>query len=88
MSDGELICGGASSALVDFVCMAKHSTDPVSGNGHTLAGYCQLNAYCARGAGRNHEWVRVPTTPLGEITTGLMEDRPPAPARPRDPVAS
>ena len=88
MSDRELMCGGASSALVDFVCMAKHGADTVMSDGHTLAAYCQLNAYCARGAVANHEWVRVPTTPLSEITTGLMEERPPEPARPRDRVAS
>ena len=88
MSDGDLMCRGASSALVDFVCMAKHGSDAVNGDGHTLAAYCQLNAYCARGASRNHEWVRVPTTRLGDITTGLMEERPPEPARPRDRMAS
>lgn len=66
--------------------MAKHNGDPVNGDGHTLA-YCQLNAYCARGGAENHEWVRVPTTPLGEITTGIMEERPPEPARPRHRIA-
>jgi len=86
MSDAELMCGAAAAALVDFVCMAKHGADPVDRDGQTLAAYRQLNAYCARGADKNHEWVRVPTTPLGEITTGLMEERPPEPAGPRDRV--
>lgn len=67
--------------------MAKHDADPVNGDGNTLGAYCQLNAYCARGAAENHEWVRVPTTPLGEITTGVMEERPPEPVRPRDRLA-
>jgi hypothetical protein len=86
VSDGDLMGRNGSTALVDYVCMAKHSAVRVSG--HTLATYCQLNAYCARGAAAEHEWVRVPTTPLGEITTGRMEDRPPEPARPRDRIAS
>lgn len=82
------MCGDVANALVDFVCMAKHDADPVIADGQTLAACGQLNAYCARGAAENHEWVRVPTTPLGEITTGRMEERPPEPARPRDRVAS
>ena len=88
MSDGELMRRDVSAALVDFVCMAKHAADMVNGDGHTLVAYRQLNAYCARGAEQDHEWVRVPTTKLGEITTGLMEERPPEPARPRIAVAS
>jgi hypothetical protein len=87
VSDGDLRYGDGSTALVDFVCMAKHSVDLGIRDGHTLAAYRQLNAYCARGATENHEWVRVPTTPLGEITTGRMEERPPDPARPRHRVA-
>jgi hypothetical protein len=66
--------------------MAKHHADAVI-DGHDLASCGELNAYCPRGAADNHEWVRVPTTPLGEITTGIMEERPPQPARPREPVA-
>jgi hypothetical protein len=87
MSDGDLMWGDVANALVDFVCMAKHDADPI-GDAPALALYCQLNAYCARGAEENHEWVRVPTTLLGEITTGRMEERPPDPARPRDRVVA
>jgi hypothetical protein len=83
MSQGDLMWEDVSMALVDFVCMAKHDADPVIDDGRTLAVCGQLNAYCARGATDNHDWVRVPTTPLGEITTGVMEERPPEPARPR-----
>ena len=79
--------GDAANALVDFVCMAKHDEDQVIADSHTLAVCGQLNAYCARGAAENHHWVRVPTTRLGEITTGVMEERPPEPARPRERVA-
>ena len=67
--------------LIDFVCMAKHKTDAVNAVGYSVALRGQLNAYCARGADTNHEWIRVPRTPIDEITTGLMEERPPEPAR-------
>ena len=62
--------------------MAKHKADAVNADGYSVALRGQLNAYCARGADMNHEWIRVPCTPIDEITTGLMEERPPAPARP------
>jgi hypothetical protein len=87
MGDASFALGDRSAALVDFVCMAKHDGEPVRANGHTLALCGELNAYCARGAAANHEWVRVPQTPLGEITTGIMEERPPEPARRRDRMA-
>jgi len=87
MGGGDFAPGGGSAVLVEFVCMAKHQADPVNADGHTLALRSQLNAYCARGANENHEWIRVPPTPLGEITTGLMEERPPEPAYPRRRVA-
>jgi hypothetical protein len=80
----DLVLGNGPAALVDFVCMAKHNADPANADGLVLLR--QLKGYCARGAAENHEWVRVPPTPLGEITTGLMEERPPEPARPRDRV--
>lgn len=84
MGDNDPALGDSREALVEFVCMAKHNADPVNADGHTLALLSQLKGYCARGAAENHEWVRVPPTPLGEITTGVMEERPPEPARPRD----
>jgi hypothetical protein len=84
MGSGELAIGGASAVLVEFVCMAKHKPNPLNIEGYTLATYCALPGYCARGADQNHEWVRVPPTPLDEITIGKMEDRPPEPTRPRD----
>jgi hypothetical protein len=87
MGDANFALGDRSAALVHFVCMATHGADSVKANSHTLAHCGHLNAYCARGATENHEWVRVPSTPLREITTGIMEDRPPEPARPRDRVA-
>ena len=62
--------------------MAKHKADAVNADGYSVALRGQLNAYCARGADMNHEWIRVPCTPIDEITTGLMEERPPEPARP------
>jgi hypothetical protein len=86
MGNKDLALGDGPAALVEFVCMAKHKADPVNTDGHTLALFSQLKGYCARGASENHEWVRVPPTPLGEITTGVMEERPPEPARPRDRV--
>lgn len=67
--------------LIDFVCMAKHKADAQKPNGYTIAPKGELSAYCARGAEANHEWVRVPPTPIDEITTGLTEERPPQPAR-------
>jgi hypothetical protein len=65
--------------LIEFVCMAKHRTDPVNEKGYAVAAHRQLWAYCARGAEVNHEWIRVPPTPLDEVTIGRMEERPPAP---------
>ena len=67
----------SSAAVVELVCLAKHKADAVNADGYTLAIARQLVAYCARGADQNHEWVRVPPTPLHEITTGKTEDRPP-----------
>ena len=83
MGNKDLVLGDGP-ALVEFVCMAKHNADPLNADGHTLAVFSQLKGYCARGASENHEWVRVPPTPLDEITTGVMEERPPEPARPRN----
>jgi hypothetical protein len=68
--------------LIEFVCMAKHRTDPVNSLGYAVAVHQQLWGYCARGAGANHEWIRVPATPLDEVTIGRMEERPPAPRVP------
>ena len=79
MGDGELALRDGSAELVEFVCMAKHAADPSRGR-YTLAQRSQLTAYCPRGADQNHEWVRVPPTPVNEITTGIMEERPPEPA--------
>jgi len=79
MGDGELALRDGSAELVEFVCMAKHAADPSRGR-YTLALRGQLPAYCPRGADQNHEWVRVPPTPVNEITTGIMEERPPEPA--------
>lgn len=81
MGSGNFAPADGSAVLVEFVCMAKHG-EPVRGDGHTLAICGELTAYCSSGATENHEWVRVPPTPAGEITTGLMEERPPEPARP------
>ena len=80
VGDGDLALRNRAVVLVDFVCMAKHKADTVNAGG-TTAVRSQLNAYCARGADKNHEWIRVPPTPLHEITTGLMEERPPEPAQ-------
>lgn len=77
----------APSALVEFVCIAKHTADTTSADGYSVTMRSQVAAYCARGADQNHEWVRVPATPVGEITIGRMEDRPPEPAYPRDRMA-
>jgi len=82
MGDGGLRLGDGSAELVEFVCMAKHVADPSRG-GYTLAQRSQLMAYCPRGAEQNHEWVRVPPTPVNDITTGIMEERPPEPATSR-----
>jgi len=55
------------------------SSFDVFGGSRTLLLRGQLAAYCARGADQNHEWIRVPPTPANEITTGIMEERPPEP---------
>jgi hypothetical protein len=65
--------------LIEFVCMSKHRSDPLNAKGYAVAAHQQLWAYCARGAEVNHEWIRVPATPLDEVTIGRMEERPPAP---------
>ncbi len=78
VGDGELALRDRSAQLVEFVCMAKHAAD-VFGGSRTLLLRGQLAAYCARGADQNHEWIRVPPTPANEITTGIMEERPPEP---------
>ena len=62
---------------IDFVCLAKHRADPQSDGDYALAAHAGGIGYCARSAARNHEWVRVPMTPLGQITIGLKEERPP-----------
>jgi len=79
VGDGDAALPNRVVVLVDFVCMAKHKADAVNGDG-TISVRNLLNAFCARGADKNHEWIRVPPTPLHEITTGLMEERPPEPA--------
>lgn len=83
MGDGDLALRDRSIVLVEYVCMAKHTADPVDAGGYTLDLRNALGAYCARGAHQNHEWIRVPPTLVDDITTGIMEDRPPEPARPR-----
>ena len=83
MGDGESLPREGLAALVEFVCVAKHKADPVTADGYTLAIRSQLRAYCARGADQNHEWIRVPPTPLDKITIGKMEDRPPEPGSAR-----
>src|ERR1700682_1853386 len=80
VGDGDVALPGRVVVLVDFVCMAKHKADVVHADG-TTAVRSLLNAFCARGADKNHEWIRVPPPPLHEITTGLMEERPPEPHR-------
>lgn len=79
MGDGESAKGDRSAAVVEFVCLAKHRADSVNADGYTVTTRGQMTGYCARGADQNHEWVRVPPTPLNEITIGNMEDRPPEP---------
>lgn len=72
------------SAPVEFVCIAKHESDWTNADGYSVTIRSHLQAYCARGADLNHDWVRVPPTPLDEITIGRMEDRPPEPCTRRD----
>ena len=78
MDKGELASGAQAVACIEFVCLAKHRADPSTAD-FTVETYRQLPAYCARGASANHEWIRVPATPLDRITIGKMEDRPPEP---------
>lgn len=87
MGDGDLALVGASAALVEFVCLAKHAEDSTNAEGYSLSIRSEVGAYCARGANHNHEWVRVPPTPFHEITTGNMDDRPPDSANPPDRMA-
>jgi hypothetical protein len=68
-----------SNRLVEFVCLDAHPADLLNAKGDAVATYRGCWAYCARGAEANHDWVRVPATPLGQVTTGKIEERPPAP---------
>ncbi len=80
MDEGEPAPVEPTVACIEFVCLAKHRADPSTAE-FTVETYRQLPAYCARGASVNHEWIRVPATPLDRITIGMMEDRPPEPRR-------
>ena len=84
VGDGEFAKRDCSAALVEFVCLAKHKTDPLNADGYAVTTRGEMTGYCARGAAENHEWIRVPATPLNEITIGNMEDRPPEPVYRRD----
>jgi hypothetical protein len=88
VGDGELARRDRSAALVEFVCLAKHKVDSLNADGYTVTTRGEMTGYCARGADQNHEWIRVPPTPLNEITIGNMEDRPPEPVYRRDRMAS
>ena len=70
-----------AKALIEYVCLAKHGADRLDAKGYAVAMHERRWAYCARGAEVHHEWTRVPPTPLDEVTTGKMEERPPAPRR-------
>ena len=83
VGDGEYAMRG-SGPIVEFVCLAKHAADATNADGYTVERRGDLMGYCARGADRNHEWIRVPPTPLDDITIGKMEDLPPEPIRRRD----
>ena len=83
VGDGEFAMRDRSVALVELVCLAKHRADSTEAD-YTVERQGELMGYCARGADRNHEWVRVPPTPLDDITIGKMEDRPPEPTRRSD----
>jgi hypothetical protein len=87
VGDGDSATGDKAAVLVEFVCLAKHKADSVNADGYTVTTRGQMMGYCARGAAQNHEWVRVPPTPLDEITIGMMEDRPPEPVYRRDRMA-
>ncbi len=88
MGDGEFAKRDRAAALVEFVCLAKHKADSLSADGYTVTTRGdEMTGYCARGADQNHEWIRVPATPLDEITIGNMEDRPPEPVLRRQQVA-
>lgn len=84
MGDRNLALRDAAAAVIEFICLAKHDIDARHPDGYSVTTRNQLGAYCARGAEQNHEWVRVPATPLDEITTGMAVDRPPEPATRRD----
>lgn len=88
VGDGELATRDDSAALVGSVCLAKHLADSTNADGYTVERCGDLMGYCARGADRNHEWVRVPPTPLEDITIGKMEDLPPEPIRRSDRMVS
>ena len=74
--------GVRDDRLIEFVCLAKHRADGTNGAPYSIEINRGLFAYCARAAHANHEWVRVPATPVHAITIGEAEDRPPLPARP------
>ena len=75
----ESLVGARSQVFVEFVCLAKHREDAHLPDSYTLEMRESRGAYCARGGSCDHEWVRVPATPLELITIGKMEDRPPEP---------
>ena len=86
MGSREVRSREGSAVLVELVCIAGHASDGRNADGYSLTNRGHLRAYCARGADQNHDWIRVPATPFDEITIAKMEDRPPEPRAPRDPM--
>ena len=82
MSDNVSVSEGeCATAVIQYVCLARHRSEQLDEHGFSVVEHKTLGAFCARGGHLNHEWVRVPATPLDRVTTGSMEERPPAPRR-------
>jgi hypothetical protein len=77
VSDDRSPASDVQPGLVEFICLDKHVDDPVCVEGFCVTVHRDRTSYCARGAERNHVWVRVPATPLQNLTLDKMEERPP-----------
>ena len=82
MSDNRGVSEGeCATEVIEYVCLARHRSEHLDEEGSAVVVHKTLGAFCARGGHLNHEWVRVPATRLDQVTTGNMEERPPAPRR-------
>jgi hypothetical protein len=82
MSDNECVSEGeCATTVIEYVCLARHRSEHLDEESFSVVVHKDRGAFCARGGHLSHEWVRVPATPLDQVTTASMEERPPAPRR-------